>query len=126
VLEHLDPEVLERPLADPVDEEGLNVRGHPVQDRRRHEGDHDHRERAHVLLLDALVDRASGQVRGRQRGGRRDHERDKHQQHAPAVWAQQADQMAKATRAVHSATSRSGSSRVRNTWSGSPFSAISR
>ena len=130
VLEHLDPEVLERPLAHPVDEVGLQVGGDPVQDRRGHERDHDQRQRVHVLLLDALVDRAAGEVWRRQRGRGRDEERDEHQQHAPAIRAQQADQVAQAAGAIRiphrPATSRSGSSRVRNTWSGRPFSAISR
>ena len=42
VLEELDPQVLQRPLADPVDEVGLQVGGDPVDHRGGHEGDHDH------------------------------------------------------------------------------------
>jgi hypothetical protein len=65
VLEQLHPQVLERALANPVDEVGLRVRRDPVHDRARHERQHDQVERAQVLRLDRRVDRAAREVRRR-------------------------------------------------------------
>ena len=50
VREQLHAQVLERALADPADEVGLQVGGDRVHDRRDEERDHDHVERADVVL----------------------------------------------------------------------------
>ncbi len=137
--EQLDAEVLERALPDPPDQVRLRVRGDRVHDRRNQEQRDDDVERADVVLLDPLVDRRLGQG-GRGEGGRgRGHERHEHRDDAPPVRPEQLGQAAKlptpagglaqATADVvepaHSPTAPSVFS-VRNTWSGMPFSTISR
>jgi hypothetical protein len=126
VLEQLDAQVLERPLADPVDQVRLEVGGAPVDQRRPDEGGQDLGQDSRVALLDALVDRQAGEVGRHQRRAGGDPQRSQHQQHAAAVGPQQAHEVAQPPVSHRPATSRSGSSRVRKTWSGSPFSAISR
>ena len=94
VREELDPEVLQRPLADPADQVGLRVGRAPIHQRRDEERDDDPRQRRQIARHDPLVDRQRGQRRGRQRRGGREHQRDEHQRDAPAVRAEQHDEAA--------------------------------
>ena len=79
VAEDLAAQVLQRALADPAGQVGLRVGGAEVDQRGAQEGDHDPRQRRGVLVADAGVDGAAGQVGGRQRGGGGHHQRDEHQ-----------------------------------------------
>ena len=129
--------VLQRALADPAHQVGLGIGGGPVDRGCADERHKDPRERARVARSDAVVDRATGQVRRRERGGGSEHERHEHQDHPAAVGPKQREQLAELARAPalaakdlpetpHSpATSRSTGLRVRNTWSGRPRTAIS-
>ena len=94
VREELDPEVLQRALADPADQVGLRVGRAPVHEGAHDERDDDPRQRGQIARHDPLVDRQRGQWRGSQCRGGREHERDEHQRHASAVRAEQHDQSA--------------------------------
>ncbi len=101
-----------------------------------------HRQGALVAAADAVVDRAAGEVGRHERGGGGQEQRDHRQRRAGAVGAQQGDELAQPApaavvatkdepevvpaRAHSPATSGSAGLRFRKTWSGSPFSAISR
>ena len=128
MLEQLDPEVLQRPLAHPVDEVGLQVGGDPVhrRPRQRTRSRSSSARSCPSALMPSSIARPA-RYGGASAAAVEIKECDEHQQHAPAVRAQQADRGgAGGRRGSQPATSRSGSSRVRNTWSGRPFSAISR
>ena len=94
-----------------------------------------------VLVADAGVDRAAGQVGGRQRGGGGHHQRDEHERHAAAVGAQQRGKHAQPAGAAalgpnrrqvgpeathRPATSRPSLAAASTRGSGRPRSAISR
>ena len=66
VAEELDPEIGERPLADPAGEVGLSTRQDEGRDARRDEGDDDERERVEIAGLDAVVDGELRQIRREQ------------------------------------------------------------
>ena len=147
VREELDPQVLQHALADPADEVGLRVGRAPVDERGDDERDDDEVERAGVAGHDPVVDRELGQRRRRERRGGAGDQRGEHQHGAPAVGPQQLEQPAQlapapagrapaphdvvAPRGARPSTLTAPTSacsiglRVRNTWSGSPFSAIS-
>jgi ABC-type multidrug transport system fused ATPase/permease subunit len=135
VREQLDPQVLQRALADPADEVGLHVACAPVHERGAEEGDNDPGQRRQVARHDALVDRQLGQRRRRELGAGGQHERDEHQHDLAAIRLQQrreAAQLAPAARrrapaaddlvaaggghlVAHSSATRSRGSRCRNT-----------
>ena len=94
VREELDPQVLQRALADPARQVGLRVGRAPVDQRRGEERDHDPGQRAQVAGRDPGVDRELGERRRRQRGRGGDQQRAEHQQRAPAVGPQQLEQAA--------------------------------
>ena len=151
VREELDPQVLQHPLADPADEVRLDVGGAPVDEGADQEREDDEGERREVARHDPLVDRELGQRRRRERRGRAREQRGEHEARAPAIRAQQRQQPAQLattaagrapaahdlvapragpgavrfTRRAHSPATASRGLRVRNTWSGRPFSAIS-
>ena len=145
VGEQLEPQVLERALTHPADEVGLGVGGDAVDDRGDEEDDHDPVKRRRVVAADALVDGQLGQRGGGQcrRGGR--DQRDEHRHHPPPIRSQdlgQPAQLATAPAGLLQASAQLGAAggdgahrpatsdsiglRVRKTWSGSPFSTISR
>ena len=66
MAEELDPEIGERPLADPAGEVGLSTRQDEGRDACRDEGDDDERERVEIAGLDAVVDGELGQIRREQ------------------------------------------------------------
>ena len=68
--EQLHAQVLQRALADPADQVGLQVGGERVDDRRDEECGHDQVKRADVVAADAVIDGELGQRRGGQRGRR--------------------------------------------------------
>ena len=136
-------QVLQRALADPVDEVGLRVGGDPVDQRRGDERDQDNREEVGVALRGCR--RRSRARRGRAaRATRpsRSSSATNMSDDLAAVGPQQLEQAAQLARALvlaaqqqpegadprpHSpATSRSSGFSVRKTASGRPFSAISR
>ena len=141
--EDLHPQVLQRALADPPGQVGLQVGADPDEDRRGDEEDHDHVEHALVAGLDPVVDRLLGERRRGERGAGADDERDEHERDpalvgreqqreplelAPAsARALQAAPQLVGVEAAHSpAVSGSRGLRVRKTESGRPFSTISR
>ena len=76
MAEELDPEIGERPLADPAGEVRLSARQDEGRDARSNEGDDDERERVEIAGLDAVVDgelrqirREEGDARVRDEGG---------------------------------------------------------
>jgi hypothetical protein len=94
VLEQLDAQVLERALADPVDEVGLQIGSAPVDERRRQEGDQDERQSVHVLLANALVDGEARQVRRHQRSAGGEQQCEQRENHPAPVGIEQLDQVA--------------------------------
>ena len=150
VLEDADAQVGERALSDPADEIGLHVGHRPHDQRRDEEGDDHDYERVDVALHDPFVDRRAGEQRGGERGRCAEHEGNEHHEGARAIRLDQRQQPAQVAparafagalpgplrtgptrtsaddRAHSPLTSRSRGLRVRKTWSGRPFSTISR
>ena len=75
------PKILKRSLSDPTDEVGLGVTGRPKNERGDDEGGDDHGECAGVIGANTVVDRAPGQVRGRQRSSSCDEQHHAGQDH---------------------------------------------
>ena len=140
VREQLDPQVLQHALADPADEVGLRVGGRPVDERGDDEADDDEVERAQVAAArcrrrspawPAAAGPATPPCRRSARGTSAPCARGRA---APARAARAACARARgrapaadevvAPRA-HRPSSASTGLRVRKTWSGSPFAAIS-
>ena len=143
--EELDAQVLQHALADPADEVGLRVGRAPVDERGDDEGDDDEVERAECRRARCRRrSRAWPAAAGRATRRCPATQRDEHQERAPAVGAQQLEQAAQLAPAPAGRAPaadevvapgggaltahrppRSIGLRVRNTWSGRPFAAIS-